>query len=137
MFKLQFKYLSFFFGLISILSFFNIIYSYYLNLYLNLDTYYYSLIISFIFSIIFYKIKQIEIKYLMPIMIGDEIIIKSYFITNQGPRIKVNSTLTNLMNKIHAEASIDIVLINKETFKVVRKRPSFIENYLCKLSKAP
>ncbi len=63
MFKLQFKYLSFFFGIISILSFFNIIYSYYLNLYLNLDTYYYSLIISFIFSIIFYKIKQIEIKY--------------------------------------------------------------------------
>ena len=80
---------------------------------------------------------KIEIKYLMPIMIGDEIIIKSYFFTNQGPRIKVNSTLTNLMNKIHAEASIDIVLINKETFKVVRKRPSFIENYLCKLSKAP
>ena len=79
---------------------------------------------------------KIEIKYLMPIMIGDEIIIKSFFITNQGPRIKVNSTLTNLMNKIHAEASIDIVLINKETFKVVRKRPSFIENYLCKLSKA-
>ena len=63
MFILQFKYLSFFFGLISILSFFNIIYSYYLNLYLNLDTYYYSLITSFILSIIFYKIKQIGIKY--------------------------------------------------------------------------
>ena len=51
MFKLQIKYLSFFFGLISILSFFNIIYSYYLNLYLNLDTYYFSLIISLIISI--------------------------------------------------------------------------------------
>ena len=36
------KYLSFFFILVSILSFFNIIYSYYLNLYLNLDTYYLS-----------------------------------------------------------------------------------------------
>ena len=63
MLKLQFKYLSFFFGIISILSFFNIIYSYYLNLYLNLDTYYFSLIISFIVSIIFYKIKQIEKKF--------------------------------------------------------------------------
>ena len=63
MFKLQFKYLSFFFGLISILSFFNIIYSYYLNLYLNLDTYYYSLITSLILLIIFYKIKLIGIKY--------------------------------------------------------------------------
>ena len=80
---------------------------------------------------------KIEIKYLMPIMIGDEIIIKSYFFTNQGPRIKVNSTLTNLMNKIHAEASVDIVLINKETFKVVRKRPDFFENYLNNLRKGP
>ncbi len=57
MFGIQVKYLSFFFGLISILSFFNIIYSYYLNLYLNLDTYYFSLIISLIISIFFYKIK--------------------------------------------------------------------------------
>ena len=57
MFGLQIRYLSFFFGLISILSFFNIIYSYYLNLYLNLDTYYFSLIISLIFSILFYRIK--------------------------------------------------------------------------------
>ena len=57
MFGLQIRYLSFFFGLISILSFFNIIYSYYLNLYLNLNTYYYSLIVSLIISILFYKIK--------------------------------------------------------------------------------
>ncbi len=57
MFRLQIKYLSFFFGLISILSFFNIIYSYYLNLYLNLDTYYLSLFLSLIIAIFFYKIK--------------------------------------------------------------------------------
>ena len=60
MFRLQIKYLSFFLILISILSFFNIIYSYYLNLYLNLDTYYFSLIISLIFSILFYYIKMPE-----------------------------------------------------------------------------
>ena len=57
MLGLQIRYLSFFFGLISILSFFNIIYSYYFNLYLNLDTYYLSLIISISISILFYKIK--------------------------------------------------------------------------------
>ena len=62
MFGLQVRYLSFFFGLISILSFFNIIYSYYLNLYLNLDTYYLSFIISLIISIFFYKIKVREKK---------------------------------------------------------------------------
>ncbi len=62
MFKLQLRYLSFFFGIISILSFFNIIYSYYLNLYLNLDTYYYSLIASLIISIFFFKLHRLEKK---------------------------------------------------------------------------
>ena len=57
MLRLQIRYLSFFLGLISILSFFNIIYSYYLDLYLNLDTYYISLITSLIFAIFFYRIK--------------------------------------------------------------------------------
>ena len=62
MFALQIRYLSFFFGLISVLSFFNIIYSHYLNLYLNLDTYYLSLISSLSIAIIFYKIKIPEKK---------------------------------------------------------------------------
>ena len=57
MLRLQIKYLSFFFILVSILSFFNIIYSYYLNLYLNLDTYYLSFFVSLIISILFYKLK--------------------------------------------------------------------------------
>ncbi len=51
------KYLSFFFILISIFSFFNIIYSYYFNLYLNLNTYYISLIISAGIGLFFYKVK--------------------------------------------------------------------------------
>ena len=80
---------------------------------------------------------KIEIKYLRPIMIGEEIIVKSYFITNKGPRININSKFTNLKNKIHAEASVDIILINKETFKIVRKRPDFLENCLKNLRKAP
>ena len=62
MFGLQIRYLSFFIGLISILSFFNILYSYYLNLYLNLDIYYWSFAISFIVSIIFYKVGVTEKK---------------------------------------------------------------------------
>ena len=62
MFSLQIRYLSFFFGLISILSFFNIIYSYYLNLYLNLNTYYWSFLFSLFISIFFYKIKVVEKK---------------------------------------------------------------------------
>ena len=56
------KYLSFFFILISIFSFLNIIYSYYFNLYLNLNTYYFSLIISLLIGIIFYKTKTDQKK---------------------------------------------------------------------------
>ena len=51
-------YLSVFCGLIAILSFFNIIYSYYLNLYLNLNTYVYTFIISGFLAIIFSLINK-------------------------------------------------------------------------------
>ena len=62
MFGLQIRYLSFFFALITVLSFFNIIYSYYFNLYLNLNTYYLSFIVSLLISILFYNIKVPEKK---------------------------------------------------------------------------
>ena len=62
MFGLRIKYLSFFFGLITIFSFLNVIYSYYLNLYLNLNTYYISLIASFLITLIFYKFESTEKK---------------------------------------------------------------------------
>ena len=59
---LRVKYLSFFFILISIFSFLNIIYSYYFNLYLNLNTYYFSFVVSILIGLIFYRIKPIEKK---------------------------------------------------------------------------
>ena len=46
-------YLGIFSLIISILSFFNIIYSYYFNLYLSIDSYLYSLIFSLLFGLIF------------------------------------------------------------------------------------
>ncbi|XOJ73834.1 TrkH family potassium uptake protein [Candidatus Pelagibacter sp. Uisw_114] len=51
-------YLSVFFGIVSILAFFNIAYSYYLNLYLNLNTYIYTFIVSICLAILFYYIKN-------------------------------------------------------------------------------
>ena len=55
-------YLSVFFGIISLLSFFNIVYSYYLNLYLNLNTYIYTFIISIILTLVFYLSKKNDEK---------------------------------------------------------------------------
>jgi trk system potassium uptake protein TrkH len=62
MYLFRVKYLSFFFILVSIFSFLNIIYSYYFNLYLNLNTYYYSLFSSLFIGLLFYKLKEITKK---------------------------------------------------------------------------
>ena len=58
MLKIRLKYLSIFLALISLLSFLNILYSYYFNLYLNLSTYFYTLLISGFFSLIFFKFQS-------------------------------------------------------------------------------
>ena len=58
MLKIRLKYLSIFFALISLLSFLNILYSYYFNLYLNLNTYFYTLLISVFCALIFFKLKS-------------------------------------------------------------------------------
>ena len=55
-------YLSIFCGIISILSFFNIVYSYYLNLYLNLNTYIYTFILSAFLALLFYISKSNDKK---------------------------------------------------------------------------
>jgi len=72
-------YLSIFFGIVSILAFFNITYSYYLNLYLNLNTYVYTLIVSIFLAILFYYAKNNDEK---KITIYDKIltILLGYFL---------------------------------------------------------
>ena len=62
MINLRIRYLSFFFGLISVLSFFNVIYSYYLNYYLNINTYYFSLVSSLLIALTFYKLEKKKVK---------------------------------------------------------------------------
>jgi len=56
------NYLGVFFILLSILSFFNIIYSYYFNLYLNIDTYFYTFLISTIIGASSFINNKIEVK---------------------------------------------------------------------------
>ena len=55
-------YLGVFSLLISVLSFFNIIYAYYFNIYLSLDSYFYSLILSLLFGLIFIFKKKDNFK---------------------------------------------------------------------------
>ncbi len=60
--RIKLIYLSVFCGIISILSFFNIAYSYYLNFYLNLNTYLYTFFISLLFTVLFYISKNNDEK---------------------------------------------------------------------------
>ena len=57
-------YIGSFCLILSLLSFFNIIYSYYFNLYLNIDAYVYTLFVSLFlgFSLIFIKKKELKIS---------------------------------------------------------------------------
>jgi trk system potassium uptake protein TrkH len=71
--------LSVFFGIVSILAFFNITYSYYLNLYLNLNTYIITFVVSILLTILFYYSKNNDEK---KITIYDKIltILLGYFL---------------------------------------------------------
>ena len=60
--KFILNYLGVFFILLSALSFFNIIYSYYFNLYLNIDAYFYTFLISIIIGASSFIKNKIEIK---------------------------------------------------------------------------
>ena len=64
MLNFNFYYLRFFLIIISVLCFLNILYSYYFDLYLNVDSYYYTLLISLspLVGFIFYKKKETKVN---------------------------------------------------------------------------
>ena len=60
--KFILNYLGLFFILLSVLSSFNIVYSYYFNLYLNINTYFYTFLISLIIGLISFFYKSFDSK---------------------------------------------------------------------------
>ena len=60
--KFILNYLGLFFILLSVLSFFNIVYSYYFNLYLNINTYFYTFCISLIIGLFSFFYKSFDSK---------------------------------------------------------------------------
>ena len=80
---------------------------------------------------------SIEIKYKSPILHGEEILIESEFVINESPRIKINSNFIGRNNIITTSSSIDLVLINKENFSIIRKKPKFFLEALNKLKNGP
>ena len=80
---------------------------------------------------------SIDIRYKLPIFHGEEILIESEFLSNKSPRIKIKSNFIGRNNIIMTSSSIDLVLINKENFSIVRKKPKFFLEALNKLKNGP
>ena len=80
---------------------------------------------------------SIEIKYKSPIIHGEVIFIESKFLINEGPRINIKSNFIGRNNTIKTSSSIDLVLINKENFSIVRKKPKFLLEALKNLKNGP
>ena len=67
-----------------------------------------------------------SIKYKSPLFLGEKITIESEFNIGRGPKINVISKFLNKRNQILTIAEVNLVLINKLNFSIIRKRPNFL-----------
>ena len=75
-----------------------------------------------------------SIKYISPLFLGKKITIESIFIISKSPRIIVKSKFLNKRNKVLTVAQVDLVLINKNNFSIIRQRPSYLSKAFDKLN---
>ena len=75
-----------------------------------------------------------SIKYISPLFLGDTITIETIFNISKSPKIKINSKFMSKSNKVLTIAEVNLVLINKNSFSIIRKRPDFISEAFLKLN---
>ena len=75
-----------------------------------------------------------SIKYISPLFLGDNITIETIFKINKSPKIKIYSKFMNNSKKVLTIAEVNLVLINKNSFSIIRKRPDFISKAFLKLN---
>jgi len=75
-----------------------------------------------------------SIKYKSPLLLGEKIIIESEFNIAKSPRVNVISKFFNKKKEILTIAEVNLVLINKLNFSIVRKRPDFLSEAFIKLN---
>ena len=67
-----------------------------------------------------------SIKYIKPLYLGDKIIIESIFNIGKSPKINVNQKFLNEKKEVLTIAEVNMVLINKDNFTIIRRRPKFL-----------
>ena len=75
-----------------------------------------------------------SIKYKSPLFLGDKITIESEFNIGESPKINVISKFLNRKNQVLTIAEVNLVLINKLNFSIIRKRPDFLSKAFIKLN---
>ena len=75
-----------------------------------------------------------SIKYILSLLLGDIITIESLFNIGKSPKIKIYSKFINKSKKVMTIAEVNLVLVNKNNFSIIRKRPDFISKVFLKLN---
>ena len=75
-----------------------------------------------------------SIKYISPLFLGDIITIETVFKISKSPKIKINSKFINKSKTVLTIAEVNLVLVNKKSFSIIRKRPDFISKAFLKLN---
>ena len=75
-----------------------------------------------------------SIKYKSPLFLGEKVTIESEFNIEKSPRINVISRFLNNKKEILTNAEVNLVLINKLNFSIIRKRPDFLSEAFTKLN---
>ena len=75
-----------------------------------------------------------SIKYILPLYLGDKIKIESSFNIGKSPKITIQSKFINEGKKVLTVAEVNLVLVDKSNFNVIRKRPDFISKAFLKLN---
>ena len=74
------------------------------------------------------------IKYKSPLFLGEKIIIESEFNIKKSPRINVISKFIDKKKEILTIAEVNLVIINRLNFSIIRKRPDFLSEAFIKLN---
>ena len=75
-----------------------------------------------------------SIKYKSPLLLGEKITIESEFYIEKSPRINVISKFLNKKKEILTIAEVNLVLINKLNFSIIKTRPDFLSEAFIKLN---
>ena len=75
-----------------------------------------------------------SIRYKSPLFLGEKIIIESEFNIGKSPKINIISKFLNQKNQTLTFAEVNLVLINKLSFSMIRKRPEFLSKAFIKLN---